>query len=455
MKNRNTVKNLKQDKNIILLYYNMDKTLKIKKFLDKKFHDYLYKKKYSGSFLEKIRENILRFDINKSKYIPKKKSIITKINSDNDNEFPLLYKILKKIKYHGENNDYAYFLSWYRKNSMYIDLKKLILESDYFIYQKLFVLEPERDKLNELLYKNRFISLDIIHCGEIYDLRYEYYHMENGTNCKTDIYLYYYDEKSKPNIEYINKIIELMRSISKKKMDVTLVIFFCNQKRYLSSSKDLMILTPENINAGSTIVGEIVYIWRKEEFYKVLIHEFIHYFSLDFHDYDNKYFERKRDSLLKIEGIDVVNETYTELLAITIYNMFYSLHNNIDFNEIINYENLFTHFQIAKLIDFYGGNIYDDLYKIKINQKTSVTSYVIIKGMFLNNYDKLLEHLNKYSLLERDKRIEDYKELYDNIVSKKSLDMGIINNFLKFIKKNKEESNKFIMKTLRMTMHDF
>jgi hypothetical protein len=427
----------------------MNKTIKIKKFIDKSAGIYLEDKVYPSLFVDKMKRKMDMIDFYSEadldlEYI-NRDILVSKIN-ENVNE-PLLYKICKESNYSNEINDYKKFLIWYRENSTRIDLRNIIAKSSH----NKILYEKYRKKINNLLYDNRFVSLDIIHCAEISDLKYNEYSCAYN-NSKTNIHIYTTNE-DKMNIVYIIKIINFFREISKKNMDIDLTIFFCHQKRYLNKNMNLK-LTPENINAGSTMIGQYIYIWRKEEFYKVLIHELVHYFSLDFNDFDNSYIEKIKNNIININGNDSINETYTELLAITIYNIFYSTINKINFSKIINYENLFTHFQIAKIINYFGGNNYDDLFKIEIKQSTSVASYVIIKGMFLNNYNKILSHYDNFFGIERSEKYEDYKKLYGLIVKKESLNKNLINHFLNIINNDKENSKKYVMKSLRMTMFD-
>jgi hypothetical protein len=422
---------------------------KIKRFIDNSSKKYIVKKKYLSSFVKKTEEII------KSEFVSeiflKKREKVKKINDDKKE--PLLFRIFKEINYPNNRvHDYEYFLSWYRKNSTEINLQQIISSSKKY-YEKIYNPIKSRYMLHKLFYENSFVFLDVIHCGEIFNLTYdEYSSKDNNTN----IYLYYIDGEKEPDIQMIMRIITLFRKISKKEMKLDLTIFYCNQKRYFPLKEKL--LTPENINAGCTVFGRYVYVWRKEEFYKVLIHELVHYFSLDFHDIedsDNEHLEKMRDSVINIKGHDVVNETYTEILAITLNSIMCSVINNIDFSDIINYEIVFTHFQIAKIINFFGGNTYDDLFKIIINQKTSVASYVIIKGMFLNNYEKILKHFDNLNFGNSDKKriFNNYKKLYGEIVNRESLNKELINHFLNIIKdKNNVNNEKFIMKTLRMTM---
>lgn len=418
-----------------------NKVIKIKKFIDNNSKKYIGSKIYSSSFINNIKKIINNNNI--PQILLKKREAVKKINEKvND---PLLFQIFKDIEYPNKNvNDYEYFLSWYRKNSTEIDMRKILSSSKKY-YDIIYNPIKSRYMLHKLFYDNSFVFLDIVHCGEIFDLTYDEYSNDN-----TNIFLYYMKGEIGPDIKIIMRIISFFRKLSKKDIHIDLTIFFCNQKRYFPTKEK--ILTPENINAGCTVYGRYVYVWRKEEFYKVLIHELIHYFSLDFHDIDNEYLEKIRDSTININGHDAVNESYTEILAITINSLLYSTIHNINFSEIINYEIIFTHFQIAKIINFFGGKCYDDLYKIKINQTTSVASYIIIKGMFLNNYDKTLEHFDKFLGLKKKDRFNDYKKLYLEIINKKSLNKNLINHFLNIIKS--ENKNKFIMKTMKMTMFE-
>lgn len=431
----------------------MDKTIKIINFINRYSKMFITDKIYQSSFIRKIRKRMenINFNGDDLNFIHTKKDIIIK-KINNDKSEPILYKICKELEFpDNQINDYKTFLLWFRQNSRNINLKNIISRSSYNneIYNN-----NNRDKLNKLLYENKFISLDIIHCGEIYDLVYNEYFYKYK-NAETNIHIFTLDNKDKPNVVYIVKIINLLRKLSKKNLDIELTIFFCHQKRYLNKTKNKnLILTPENINAGSTLIGEFIYIWRREEFYKVLIHELIHYFMLDFSDFDNSYIEKIRNNIININGDDVINETYTELLAMTIYNIFYSLISKIDFNKIINYETIFTHFQIAKIINYFGGKEYNDLFKIEIKQSTSVASYVIFKGMFLNKYDNILIHYDDHFNSSRESKYNDYKKLYSVIVSKESLNKNLINHFLNIILNKNEKSNKFIMKSLRMTMFD-
>lgn len=415
-------------------------TLKIREFIDNNAKKYVSKTQYNSKFIDYLTStynNIPKTDI-----LLKQSVHIKALH--NNHKYPLLYTILKEsLKEKYEN--YDSFLTWYREHSTSINLKNIV-DKDNKYYDLLFSPIESRKELHKLLYENFFIPLDIIYCGEAYDLIFNEY-----TNKNTQIFVYSVASQDKPDINIIMKIIEFFRIVFKKNMVVNLTVFYCDQKKYLPDPEKM--ITPENINSGCTISGEFVYVWRKEEFYKVLIHELTHYFHVDFHDRENTHLENVCDNLIKIKGHDVVNEAYTEIMALTINSVIVSIIHNIQFSTIINYEKIFNHFQVAKIIYHFKGNTYDDLFNITIHQNTSLVSYIIVKGILLNNYDKVLEYFenNVNTNIKKEVQYNNYKKLYTNVMNRNSLNKNVINLFLHSFK---HTSKQFVMQTLRMTSHD-
>jgi hypothetical protein len=359
-----------------------------------------------------------------------------KIKSSNTkNNYPSMYTMFKELKIKNVNtSSYENFLKWFREDFKKMDLRSILSDNTKY-YDDFFNVSKTEKKLHELLFDNSFIPLDIMYYAEIYDLEYEEFKNKN-----TNIYVYS-NGFSKPDMNFIMNIITFFRTFTKKDMDVTLVIFYCNQKKYFPNEK---LITSENINSGCTVRGKYVYVWRKEEFYKVLIHELVHYFSIDYNSQEPDALEKSLHKLIDIEGDDVVNEAYTEIFAVTINSVIRSVDYNIAFSTIINYENAFTHFQIAKIINLFDGQSYDDLYNITIKQNTSLVSYIIVKGILLNNYENIIDNLDISS-----RRYSDYKNIYEKLMNKKSLNDQEINYFLNMLK---NQNNDFITKTLRMTV---
>ena len=411
-------------------------TKKIIKFLNNN-KQYVNNKKYDNSYINHL------IDIYKN--IKTEAQNITLVDSDiikstnNKNNYPSMYTMFKELDLDDvDTSSYNNFLKWFRENFKKVNLKA-VLSNNKKYYDRFFNVSKTKEKLHELLFNNSFIPLDIMHCAEIYDLNYEEFRNKN-----TKIYVYS-NGSEKPDINFIMNVITFFRTFTKKNMDMTLVVFYCNQKKYMPDEK---LITSENINSGCTISGEYVYVWRKEEFYKVLIHELVHYFSIDYHGHDPDVLEHCLHNLFDIEGDDVVNEAYTEIFAVTINSVMRSVDYNIPFSTIINYENTFTHFQIAKIINLFGGQSYDDLYNITIKQNTSLVSYIIVKGMLLNNYESIIDNLDISS-----RQYIDYKNIYTQLMNKKSLNDQLINHFLNILKnKSNSENSDFVVKTLRMTV---
>lgn len=441
-------------------------TIKIKNFVNDQAQTFVIKqkqKKYSSKFVVKINE--LFKSIKTVKLFSRAPVKLKKINNSG---FPLLYIILCEINFPDQKiNDYQYFLSWYRKNCTFINLRKIISSNTKY-YDKLFSPSDHRKHLHEMLYENTFIFLDVSYYAESSDLILEEY-----TNNNTDIYLYVKENDKRssllgkrssllgkrsnlseegPDIELTMKIIELFRKLSNNNAKVKLVILWCDQKRLLPENDKF--ISPENINAGCTISGQYIYIWRKEEFYKVLIHELIHYFVLDFWDMDNSEIDSRMRKMINIKGTDAVNEAYTEIMAVIINSVIYSQMNPISFDDIINYEIIFTHFQIAKIIDLFGGNTYHDLFKIEIIQSTSLVSYIIIKGILINNSQIILDHFDSYFDYDKAERFKNYNNIHKSLINKKSekmLNAELINHFLKLIK---NLSKNYVTRSLKMILFE-
>lgn len=297
------------------------------------------------------------------------------------------------------------------------------------------------EQLHNLLYKNDFASPDIVESVHLNDIKCEQWQ-------NRDIYIYIYtNSEKKPNIKLIILIINLIRQFSDNHK-ILLSIYYSDKTKKLPSVKKQKI-TAKNINSGCCLKNNFIYLWRKEEFYKVLLHELIHYYNLDFVDYDDE-LEKYVQKLFNIKGRNVINEAFTEILALTLYSIIISISQDIDFDMIIKYENLFTHLQIAKLIMYFGGESYDDLFNIIIDQTTSVVSYIIIKGILLNNYNDVLSYLEMIFFTNKSKRYKfnGYKKLFIKLMNKESLNRDIINIFIK----NKSNMDEFIASTLRMTV---
>lgn len=412
---------------------------KLKNFLDEHFVDYFGKNDYENEFIRSLKMTFK--NLPSPEYTSHEQIFIEKINHG---ETPLIYELLKKKNYPNKKiiSSFRSFLNWYKKNGTKMILSDII--NDDIIFNPI----SHRKELHDMLYKNPFLFIDTMLYAESKNLN-----LKQFNDDLTQIYLYEEENnKNTLNIGQIFKIINFFRKITNKNINVKLVVLLFDQKRYFTTKK---LITPENINAGCTIPGIYIYIWRSEEIMKVLIHELVHFFLMDFCTRENIEIKNHMNSILNINGIDIVNEAYTEITTVILNSVIYSEINKIPFNTIIGYEILFTHLQISKLINFFGGSKFDDLFKITINQTTSLASYFIIKGMLLYNLNHILNYVEETNFLQSDidYHYNKYISLYKKIITKnnKSLNDKLINNMIKIIR---QQNTSYITKSIKMILFE-
>ena len=215
--------------------------------------------------------------------------------------------------------------------------------------------------------------------------------------------------------EYIKKILNWLFVINKYSSktcskQLVLYIYFTPLEKKLPSSNNI-VLNEINVNTAFTttcpINSEIV-IFRKEEWFKVLIHESFHNFALDFSDMNITESTNRILSIFKVNSDVNLYEAYTEFWAEIMNAVFcsYYLSENSNITEFlsnceffINFERSFKIFQMIKILDFMGLT-YNDLYSSTNNsikkretlykENTNVLSYYIITTILMNNYQDFL-----------------------------------------------------------------
>jgi hypothetical protein len=384
-----------------------------------------------------------------------------------NDSYPYLYLFFRE--YNSYNNeisfkDFKEFVKWYNENQHKIDYESIYskIESNkklVQIFNNLFQTGKNREGLHDMLHKNTFVGLDTIHYSEITELNKVEITL---IDYPSKITLYYEKNYSTMKLnKIINNIITIVTIMYKinteiikgKSNDLNLIIFLSKQRKYTYNTDNY---SPININSGSCMRGVFVNIWREEEIEKVLIHELLHFFKCDFHEFHKGYTELRTfiGTIFDIEGDDKVNESLNEIMANCINMQYQSIKLNMSVELIYTYEIYFSLFQIAKIITFYNGKSYDSIFKSNPNhiifkQTTSVLSYFIIKGLLLYNINQTLDFLNENSLsFDNSKQIISYKVFLEKIINDKS-PADIINKLIQIVMNL--DSNKFIYKTMRMT----
>ena len=264
--------------------------------------------------------------------------------------------------------------------------------------------------------------------------------------------------------------------------NLVIYFYFTSLEKQLPSS-NIFILDEVNVNTAFTSTcpkdSEIV-VFRKEEWFKVFIHETFHNFALDFSDMNNNEVNRCILDIFNVNSQVNLYESYTEFWAEIInalFCSFFSLKEKTDITEFlsrseffINFEITYSFFQLVKTLDFMGLS-YSDLYsKTKTSmilrenlykEKTNVLSYYVIKTILINNYQGFLSwcKTNNFSLLQFKKTLTNQKEYCDFIKKnyRTTSFLTAINNTEKFFnstvkKGTNSNSLNYILTNLRMTI---
>jgi len=258
-------------------------------------------------------------------------------------------------------------------------------------------------------------------------------------------------------------------------------LYFTSLEKKLPNS-NIDILDEINVNTAFTTTcpkdSEIV-VFRKEEWFKVFIHETFHNFGLDFSDMNNNEVHKCMLNIFKVESDVNLYEAYTEFWAEimnSLFCSFYSLKNKNNIDDfilnaefLINFERTFSFFQLVKTLDFMGltyKDLYSETEKSRINrlnlykEKTNVLSYYIIKTVLINNYQSFLLwcKINNLSLIQFKKTIKNQIEIckfIENNYNSNSMLNGITEAkkfFYDTHKKRKKNNLNYILSNLRMSI---
>jgi hypothetical protein len=207
--------------------------------------------------------------------------------------------------------------------------------------------------------------------------------------------------------------------------NITLYLLLTPLYKELPYKKD--ILNNNNVNSAVTTSctynGELL-IYRKEEWFKVLIHELFHLTGLDFSTMDiYKYSKKIKKHFNNINSSMLLYESYCEFWA-TILNscfkvFFYQVRDKIqnnkraiykktfvnEVNKYIEDEKKFSLFQMIKIIKFINNEFtYRDFIMKTIpirnyyREKTNVFSYYFIKTILLLNNESFFKWCNNNNI---------------------------------------------------------
>jgi hypothetical protein len=299
-----------------------------------------------------------------------------------------------------------------------------------------YIIKPIRD------YIDKFVKYDITYSLKLYDKIVNIFFI-TGENFKIEEI----KRKIYRIILWLHVVIKYAKNTFCSK-ELNIYVFLTDLTKQLPKHKHEEI-GKINVNTGFTMTCQeksSIVIYRKEEWYKVFVHETMHNLELDFSGMDN---DNTRKFILKIFHVksDVkLYEAYTDAWAkilnvlITSYlvsDRTYKQYQKFT-QEYINLERTHCFFQCIKILhhmgltyrDLYSDNEYSSNLRKLYKEQTSILSYYILNAVILNIYQDFLIWCQKNntsdSILQfvknRENQYEFCKFIEENYKTKNMLD---------------------------------
>ena len=398
-----------------------------------------------GRFYSKVKEINNQIDFSKIDVCSKSKFIKSRLD----------LSLLNILKYAYYNNLLVQSLKMYSsKNKLkFINLVKNDRTDDLKCWMSKNGKHIMRD-VNNLAYNNslpdhlfnKYLDLDMLNefvDMEIIDFLLRDLNYKNTYKVRYNNLIINLDIISKTKIvsfSIINRLINIIIILGQyksktKSITINVDIYLTDFKKKLNNRSNS--LGCREINSGYTTPGHKLCIFRKEELYKVLIHELIHYLKLalvrhvEFPDY-YKYFNIPQNTEIRL------NEAYTEIFAV-IFNTMINTKGESELISVLNRELKFSLYQCAKILDYYKFGTALEFFKrndgnTKFNQQTSVFSYFIVKTLILFNLDIFLGFYEKI----------DHTNFKDFVIGLVSLEfINTLEKFMKLVRKQDKNSDMY------------
>ena len=240
-------------------------------------------------------------------------------------------------------------------------------------------------------------------------------------------------------------------------------------------------ISTEHVNSAFTLscapVGEIV-IYRKEEWFKVFIHETFHAYGLDFGNHTSKKIHETLAQIFPINSEYDATEAYTETwarimnCAMVGFNLLENKENKKEFIKNIDFclqiERFFSLYQATKVLRFMGLR-YQDIHKLDNNssylrnnlyrENTHVFAYYILTSILMNNYIGFLVwcYTHNTSLLQFSASDYNFKEFskyikrqYDKPMQEEIIKLQSFDGYLNT--NNNNNNNNELLNTTRMSI---
>ena len=192
---------------------------------------------------------------------------------------------------------------------------------------------------------------------------------------------------------------------------ISINIYFTDEKKNLPIGY-FETLNSNHVNSGFTsnnTMGHKIVIYRKEEWFKVFIHETFHHFNLDFVSKNYTFKNKRMRELFPINSEFNIEEGYVETWA-RIFNScfvsYFMLEDKNDKSEFLRYskfhlqlERVFATYQMVKVLNYMGMKYENLYYKNTVSsnlrsylykEDTNVFCYFVIPCIFLNQLPDFL-----------------------------------------------------------------
>jgi hypothetical protein len=322
-----------------------------------------------------------------------------------------------------------------RTDKLFLELYDMIQEG-YQTQVKFTIMErkvrtditkPSQDKF-------RYIPQTIAQHIEQFTKHEIYFEFKIG---ERNIRLIFAIEDEKYNItvykKYAKAVATWLHIINDNKCSQNLTVFFYFSliaKKLPDEIDD--IIAEEHANTGftSNCSNEII-IYRKEEWFKVFVHESFHNFNLDFSAQNNNLAKQRILSLFKVDSEVRLYEAYTEVWAEIInvaFCSFYHSKSESEFLEnaelLMGYERHYSLLQMNKALRHIGLT-YEQLFVSGngYREKTNILSYFVIKCILMNEHQQFIHWCKKNNkrLFVFSAEINEFCDLIEKHINKHTL----------------------------------